>query len=51
MINPDPQDVRRHLGDISLAKQLIGFSPKTDYTTGLAKTIKWYEESGRSQID
>jgi len=41
--NPRPGDVRRHLGDISLARKLIGFSPKTGYKTGLKKTIEWYK--------
>lgn len=39
---PRPADVRRHRGDISLAKKLLGYSPKTDYETGLQKTIEWY---------
>ncbi|GAG96125.1 unnamed protein product, partial [marine sediment metagenome] len=34
--------VRRHLGDISLAKKLIGYSSKTDFRKGLIKTIDWY---------
>ena len=42
--DPRPGDVRRHKGDISMAKKLLGYSPKTDYLTGLRKTIKWYEE-------
>ena len=35
-------DVRRHRGDISLAKKLIDYSPKTGYDNGLRKTIEWY---------
>jgi len=42
--DPRPGDVRRHRGDISLAKKLLGYSPKTDYETGLRKTIDWYKE-------
>ena len=42
--DPRPGDVRRHLGDISLAKKFIDYSPKTDYTMGLKKTIRWYEK-------
>jgi len=42
--DPRPGDVRRHLGDISLARKLIGYSPKTDYETGLRKTIDWYKK-------
>jgi len=41
---PRPGDIRRHLGDISLAKELIGYSPKIDYKTGLQRTIDWYRE-------
>jgi len=39
---PRRGDVRRHLGDISLAKKLIGYSPNTDFRKGLIKTIDWY---------
>lgn len=39
---PRPGDVRRHRGDISLARKLINYSPKTDYVAGLRKTIEWY---------
>jgi len=42
--DPRPGDVRRHKGDISLAKKLLGYSPKTDYETGLRKTIMWYKK-------
>ena len=38
-----PGDVRRHCGDISLAKKLIGYKPKTDFTQGLKKTIDYYK--------
>ncbi len=40
-----PGDVRRHVGDISLAKKLLGYSPQTDFETGLKKTIDWYAPS------
>lgn len=42
--DPRPGDVRRHCGDISLAKELLGYYPKTDYVNGLQKTIDWYKE-------
>ena len=35
-------DVRRHCGDASLAHELFGYTPKTDYSSGLKKTIEWY---------
>jgi UDP-glucose 4-epimerase len=39
---PRTGDVRRHCADISLAKRLIGFNPKTSLEQGLHKTIAWY---------
>lgn len=41
---PRPGDVRRHLGDISLAKKLIGFKPMTDLRKGVKETINWYSK-------
>lgn len=35
-------DVRRHLGDISLAKKLTGFEPKISLEAGLKPTVEWY---------
>lgn len=32
--------------DISKAKTDLGFKPKTDLKTGMAKTIQWYRENG-----
>ena len=40
--DPGPGDVRRHMGEISLARKLLGYSPKTNYELGLKKTIDWY---------
>lgn len=44
IISTEPRvgDLRRHLGDITLAKKLIGYKPKTSYEEGLRKTIEWY---------
>jgi UDP-glucose 4-epimerase len=39
---PRPGDVLRHRGNISLAKELFGFSPKVDFGEGLKKTVEWY---------
>jgi len=36
-------DVDKHLADITLAKTLIGYSPKVDYKDGLERTRLWYE--------
>lgn len=38
-----PGDVQRHFADISLAKKLIGFSPKPDISEGLRETVEWYK--------
>ena len=37
-----PGDVRRHRGDISLAKRLFDYAPKVDLNEGLRRTIDWY---------
>lgn len=39
---PRPGDVRRHLADISRARQLLGYRPQTDLETGLRRTVAWY---------
>jgi len=46
---PRVGDVRRHWADISLAKTLICFNPKTSLEQGLKKTVAWYTSkySGR----
>ncbi|MHC4886602.1 MAG: SDR family oxidoreductase [Planctomycetota bacterium] len=38
-------DVRHSLADIEKAKQLIGYEPKVDFDTGLAKTAEWVKAS------
>jgi UDP-glucose 4-epimerase len=42
---PRPADVRRHRGDISLARRLINYSPTSDFEPGLTKTIEWYRKA------
>ena len=39
-----PADVMRHMGDIALARKLIGFEPKTSFSNGIKKTVEWYLE-------
>ncbi|MEM2498352.1 MAG: GDP-mannose 4,6-dehydratase [Candidatus Nezhaarchaeales archaeon] len=39
---PRPGDVRRFVGDNSLAKKLIDYKPKVDLEQGLKYTIDWY---------
>lgn len=45
-VEPRPGDVRRHLASIELARQLIGYEPKTSLRDGLAETIAWYLQRG-----
>lgn len=39
-----PGDVKCHIADISLAKDLIDFKPSVDFETGLINTINWYRK-------
>jgi dTDP-D-glucose 4,6-dehydratase len=43
-----PGDVRRHLADISLARQLLGFSPTVGVKEGLRRTYEWYRGKVRA---
>lgn len=40
-----PGDVDRTFADISKAKHLIGYNPKTSFEEGIKKFIKWYKEN------
>lgn len=40
--SPRPGDVRQHWADISMARNLIGFSPRVGLREGLEKTVEWY---------
>ena len=44
---PRPSDVRRLHADITLAKKMLGYSPKTRFNEGLELTIDWF----RSLLD
>jgi len=37
-----PGDVRRHIANVYLAEDLIGFRPTVDITEGLRRTVDWY---------
>lgn len=39
---PRQGDVRRHLGNVSLARKLIDYRPETNYIEGLKRTIEYY---------
>lgn len=40
-----PGDVDRTFADISKAKKLIGYYPKTSFKDGIERFIKWYKEN------
>jgi len=40
--SPRPSDVRRLHADITLAKKMLGYSPKTSFNEGLERTIDWF---------
>jgi UDP-glucuronate 4-epimerase len=40
-----PGDVDRTFADISKAKKLIGYYPKTSFKEGIERFIKWYKEN------
>lgn len=39
-----PGDVDKTYADISKAKNLIGYDPKTDFKSGIAKFVEWYKK-------
>jgi nucleoside-diphosphate-sugar epimerase len=41
---PRPGDVRRHCGDITLLKSLIGFEQLVSIDEGLARTVEFYRQ-------
>lgn len=40
-----PGDVDRTFADVSKAKSLIGYEPKTTFEEGIRKFVKWYKEN------
>ena len=40
-----PGDVERTYADISKAKKLIGYNPKTDFKTGVKQFVDWYRNN------
>lgn len=40
---PRPSDVRRLYADITLAKKILGYSPKTSFKRGIRMTIDWFK--------
>lgn len=43
---PRAGDIRHSLADISLARELLGYSPKVSLEEGLLKTVEWYQRNG-----
>lgn len=41
-----PGEIMRYVGDISKAKQLLGYQPCVPLSEGLPRTIDWWKESG-----
>ena len=40
-----PGDVERTYADISKAKKLIAYKPKTSFKEGIQKFVEWYQEN------
>ncbi len=47
-VEPRPGDVRRHWASIDLARELIGYQPRTSLRDGLAETVAWYLSMGQT---
>jgi len=43
-------DVMRHKADISLAKKLIDFQPKTSFEEGIKNTVAWYKATPNKRV-
>jgi UDP-glucose 4-epimerase len=38
-----PGDIRRSMADVSLARDLLGFSPLVDIAEGVRRTVEWFK--------
>jgi len=47
---PRPGDITRSCLDPTLARRVLGWTPRTDLEVGLARTSKWWVKSQRSSI-
>lgn len=45
---PRPGDIAHSMADISLARQVLNYSPQIDFATGLKRTIEWIESEMRT---
>ncbi len=41
---PRVGDVKHSVADVTLAKRVLGYDPKVDFGTGLARTVEWYRK-------
>lgn len=48
--SPRPGDVRRHLADTTLLRELIDFKPRVSLDEGLRKTVEYYLSASASSI-
>ncbi|MFZ1937531.1 MAG: SDR family oxidoreductase [Terracidiphilus sp.] len=42
---PRAGDIRDSLADITLARELLGYTPQVDFREGLRRTVEWYRQS------
>ena len=40
-----PGDVEKTYADISKAKDILGYNPKTEFKDGIRKFVSWYKEN------
>jgi len=40
-----PADVRRHIANVYLAEDLIGFKQSVMFEDGLKRTVEWYKNN------
>lgn len=48
--SPRPGDVRRHLADTTLLRELIDFKPRVSLDEGLRKTVEYYLSASTSSV-
>ena len=47
---PRPSDVRRLHADITLARKMLGYSPKTKFSEGLDLTVEWFRSKMECKV-
>jgi UDP-glucuronate 4-epimerase len=46
---PQPGDVPRTYADVSKARRLLGYDPKTPFAEGMARFVEWYRREVRRE--